>query len=67
MSSPSDPRLDELRERVEEQEAELHVAVEELQDVARRAVDVRYWVRSRPVVWIAGAFLLGAWLGGRQS
>ena len=66
MSSSSDQRLDALREQVEEQEAELHVAVEELEVVARRAIDVRNWIRSRPLVWLGGALLLGAWLGGRR-
>jgi len=67
MSSSSDPRLDVLRELVEEQEAELHLAVEELEDVTRRTIDVRHWIRSRPFLWIAGAFLVGAWLGGRRT
>jgi hypothetical protein len=67
MSSSSDPRLDVLRELVEEQEAELHLAVEELEDVTRRTIDVRHWIRSRPFLWTAGAFLVGAWLGGRRT
>ena len=66
-SSTSDQRIEALRERVEEQQAELRVAVEELEDVARRAVDVRHWIRSRPFVWTAGALLMGAWLGGRHT
>jgi len=66
MSSSSDQRLDVLRELVEEQETELQVAVEELEDVARRAFDARHWIQSRPFLWTAGAFLVGAWLGGRR-
>jgi hypothetical protein len=66
VSSPSDHRLDALRELVEEQEAELHVAVEELEVVARRAIDARNWIRSRPWTWVAGALFAGAWLGGRR-
>jgi hypothetical protein len=65
MSWPSHERLDELRERVEEQEQELHVALEELEDVARRAFDPRRWIRAHPLLWIGGAFLAGAWLGTR--
>jgi len=65
VSSSSDQRLDQLRELVEEQEMELHVAVGELEDVARRAIDARHWIRSRPFLCVAGAFLVGAWLGGR--
>jgi hypothetical protein len=65
--SSSEQRRDALRDLVEEQETELHVAVGELEDVARRAIDARYWIRSRPFVWVGGAFLVGAWLGGRRS
>jgi len=65
MSWPSPDRLEELRERVEEQEQELHVALEELEDVARRAFDPRRWIRARPILWIGGAFLVGAWLGAQ--
>jgi hypothetical protein len=67
VSSPSDQRLDVLRDLVEEKETELHVAVEELEEVARRAIDARYWIRSRPFAWVGGAFLVGMWLGGRRS
>ena len=67
MSSSADQRLDALRERVEEQEVELHDAVQEFEDVARRAIDVRHWIRSRPLLWATGAFLVGAWLGGRKA
>ena len=67
MSSSADQRLDALRERVEEQEVELHDAVQEFEDVARRAIDAQQWIRSRPYLWAAGAFLVGAWLGGRKA
>jgi len=63
----AEERIEVLRELVEEQEAELHVAVEELEVAARRSVDVRNWIRHRPFVWTAGALLLGAWLGGRRT
>jgi hypothetical protein len=63
----SEERIEVLRELVEEQEAELHVAVEELEVAARRTIDFRNWIRHRPFVWTAGAFLIGAWLGGRHS
>jgi hypothetical protein len=65
MSWPTDERLNTLRERVEEQEQELHVALEELQGVARRTFDVRRWIRSQPGLWIGGALLAGIWLGTR--
>jgi hypothetical protein len=67
VSSSADQRLDALRERVEEQEVELHDAVQEFEDVARRAIDARQWIRSSPYLWAVGAFLVGAWLGGRKA
>ena len=67
MSSSSDQRLEQLRGLVEEEERELHVAVEELEDVARQVIDPRYWIRSRPFLCVAGAFFVGAWLGGRRA
>jgi hypothetical protein len=60
-------RIETLRELVEEQEAELHVAVGELEVAARRSIDARSWIRHRPFVWTAGALLVGAWLGGRRT
>jgi hypothetical protein len=63
----AEERIEELQELVEEQEVELHDAVEELEHVARRAIDVRHWIQERPLVWIGGAFLVGAWLGGRSA
>ena len=66
ISSPTDHRLDELRELVEHQEEELRASVEELEHVARRTFDARHWIAARPYLWTAGAFLLGAWLGGRR-
>ena len=63
----SEERIGVLRELVEEQEAELHEAVEELEVAARRTIDARSWIRQRPFAWTAGAFLVGAWLGGRKK
>ena len=63
----SEQRMEQLRESVEQQEAELRSSVEELEHVARRALDARHWIRTRPYLWAAGAFLVGAWLGGRRA
>jgi hypothetical protein len=52
-----------------------HIALEReelgrvLEDVRERAtanVDVSRWVRERPSAWLAGALLLGFWLGARR-
>jgi hypothetical protein len=66
MSAPTIHRLDELRELVHEQETELRVCVEELENVARRAIDPRSWIQSHPYLWTVTAFFAGAWLGGRR-
>lgn len=63
----SEERIEVLRDLVEEQETELHVAVGELEEVARRVIDARHWIRSRPFLWMGGAFLVGVWLGGRRT
>jgi hypothetical protein len=63
----AEERIEVLRELVEEQQAELHDAVEELEVAARRTLDARSWIRQRPFVWTAGAFAVGAWLGGRKK
>ena len=63
----SEEKIEVLRDLVEEQENKLHVAVGELEDVARRTVDARHWIRSRPFLCVGGAFLIGAWLGGRRT
>jgi len=55
-----------LQERVEAREQELHSAVGELESAARRAVDVRHWIRSRPVALTLSAFAVGIWLGRRR-
>jgi hypothetical protein len=67
MKPASDERLEDLREQVEEKEQELHVALEELEGVARRAFDVRRQIRQRPFLWIGGALVAGAWLGARWN
>ena len=62
----SEERMEVLREQVEEQEAQLRESVVELEHVAKQAVDVRHWIRTRPYLWMAGALVMGAWLGGRR-
>lgn len=61
------PRIVHLRDRVEEEEAELRSAVRELEVAARRAVDPRFHFAHHPWLWTTGAFLLGAWWGARRA
>ncbi len=64
MSDPAE-RVAVLRNRVEEEEKELVAAVGELKVAARRMVGPAHWVRERPVQFLAGALVIGWWLGGR--
>jgi len=65
MSVAVEGRIVRLRGRVSEQEAELRVAVQELEEAARRAFDLRHHFASHPLLFTTGAFLVGVWLGGR--
>jgi hypothetical protein len=58
-------RVSELRERVEEQERELGAAVQDLKAAARRAVGPVTWLQESPLPFVAGALVLGWWLGSR--
>jgi hypothetical protein len=65
--SSSGDRIEALRERVEVQQEELQSAVAELETAARSVVDPRNWIRRRPLLWVTGSVLIGAWLGSRRS
>lgn len=54
------------RDSLAAQETELRLAVQELEEAAQRALRPGYWIGSRPWLWTTGAFLLGAWIGGRR-
>jgi hypothetical protein len=58
-------RVAVLRDHVEEEEKELAAAVRDLKVAARRMVGPAHWVREHPVQFLAGALVLGWWLGGR--
>lgn len=58
---------DELLESIERDQEEVRVAVQELAGAARSAVDLSEHIRSAPLAWTLGAFLVGAWLGSRGS
>ena len=58
-------RVTLLRDRVEEREKALEVAVRDLLGAARRMVGPAEWVRERPLPFLGGALVLGWWLEGR--
>ncbi|MCW5890826.1 MAG: hypothetical protein KIT14_09760 [bacterium] len=61
MATPEERAV--LEHRVAEHRDELRTALHDLERAARARVDVRDAVRERPVPWLVGALLLGAWLG----
>jgi hypothetical protein len=65
-ASNPEQRIDALQHRVDVQREELRIAVDDLEVAARRTVDVRHWVETKPVVCVAAAFAFGFWLGGRR-
>jgi len=54
---------DELLESIERDHEELREAVHELAEAARETLGFTDRIRESPLTWIAGAFLLGLWLG----
>jgi len=56
---------EELLESIERDQEEALFAVQELTQVARDTFSVRDHIRDNPMMWLAGGFLLGMWLGGR--
>ncbi len=60
-------RKEELLHSIEEDEEELLEAMHELAEATEQKLDIAQYIRSRPVVWIAGAFCVGVWLGMRRD
>ncbi|HYB99914.1 MAG TPA: hypothetical protein VEC57_12355 [Candidatus Limnocylindrales bacterium] len=56
-------RREDLLQGIERDEEVLLEAVHELADVAEQKLDLREYIRSSPVAWLAGAFCFGLWLG----
>jgi hypothetical protein len=63
--SPSELHRERLRRRalVEQREAELDAAVRELRNVAQHQLALRERVARHPYRMLAGALLIGVWLG----
>lgn len=57
--------IGELRENVEQRERELEAAVRDLKAAAKRVIGPSEWVREYPLPFLAGAALVGFWLGSR--
>ncbi len=58
---------EELLQSIEHDREEVRVALHELSDAAGHKLDVSDHIRSSPLTWALGAFLIGAWLGDRTA
>ncbi len=52
-----------LRQSLEQHKHELRLAVQDLSVAARSWSDPSESIRLRPGAWLAGAFVVGLWLG----
>jgi hypothetical protein len=58
---------DDLLEAIERDREDLRVAMHELTEAAGSKLDIGDHIRSSPLAWALGAFLIGAWLGERAA
>jgi len=52
---------------IERDQEEVRVAVQELTGAARSTLKVSEHIKEFPLTWAIGAFLVGAWIGGRGA
>jgi hypothetical protein len=58
---------EELLQDIANDREEVRVALHELTDATGHKLDVSDRIRSSPLAWAVGAFLIGVWLGGRRE
>ena len=58
---------EDLLQSIERNQEDVRVAVRELTDAARSTLSLSEQIKKFPVAWTMGAFLVGAWLGGRGA
>ena len=56
-----------LLQGIEHDEEEVRVAVHELTGAAGSVLDVSAHIKTFPLTWVIGAFLVGVWLGSRGA
>ena len=56
-----------LRAEIRRDSAGLREAVDELQSVATRRINARYLIARQPFAWLAGALLVGWFIGSRTK
>ncbi len=59
-------RCQELQQGIEQDEEGMRVALHELTGAARSKLDVRKHIKTFPLTWAIGGFLVGMWLGSRR-
>ena len=57
---------EDILEEIERDQEEVRAAVHELTRAARETVSLTDHIREHPMMWLAGGFLFGLWLGGRS-
>lgn len=58
---------EDLLQSIERDREDVRVALHELTNAAGNKLDINDRIRSSPLAWAIGAFLLGAWLGDRPA
>lgn len=57
---------EEILGEIERDQEEVRAAVQELTRAARETFSLTDHIREHPMVWLAGGFLVGLWLGHRS-
>ena len=58
---------EDLLDAIEKSEMDVRVALHELTDAAEHKLVIGERIKSSPLAWAVGAFLVGAWLGARDK
>ena len=59
-------RPEQVRAEIQKARAQIALSAQQLRHEVARRTDWRELVRQRPVACLAGAFVLGVWLGSRR-
>jgi len=58
---------EDLLQSIEREQEAVCIAVQELSEAARSKLDVGEHIKKFPLTWATGAFLVGVWLGSRDT
>jgi hypothetical protein len=62
-----DQELDQRRLEIEQHSQEFHEALDKLREATKRPLGLADSIREHPLTWLAGALLVGVWLGSRNT